>query len=135
MWVRSGHSGRPFVYAPIDSPNRLMAGTKLKNDSGAASEWKRMLLLGFMNCFTGVIFGIRYSVMALLPLMAVAISESALIKAQEGTWISAFWMSVVLIVCIEVGYVVGAGLRVFLPAIVVRDSWMNLRDFGHSRHG
>jgi hypothetical protein len=91
-----------------------------------------MSFLAPINCLLGLLFGIRYRVMILFPLIAVAIIEAALIGIPHGTWISGLWVSVVLIACIEIGYLIGAGLPVFLPASVLRQSWDHLKGQRHS---
>ena len=92
-----------------------------------------MLLLAPVNCSLGILFGIRYPVMAMLPLIAAAIFEAVLIESPTGMW-SAVWMSAALITCLEVGYLVGAGIRVLFPVSVLQQSWDHLRGQRHSHH-
>jgi hypothetical protein len=84
-------------------------------------EYRNLAGLGLMflaagNLCLGIVVGIRYRVMILLPLAGLVIIEVLLLELPGGTWISALWRSVILMTSLEAGYLVGAALRAFFPA-------------------
>src|SRR2546423_1596268 len=81
-----------------------------------------MLLLASINFLVGALFGVRYRVMILLPLTAIAIPEAILIQVQAEAWISTLWKTLVLLACVEIGYLAGTLLGAFFPASG-RDFW------------
>ena len=71
-----------------------------------------MLLLALLNFAVGAGLGIRFGVMVLIPLTALAIIESVLFGYSTGSgWISALWQCVILIAALDVGYLVGLTIR------------------------
>jgi hypothetical protein len=81
-----------------------------------------MLLLASINFLVGALFGVRYRVMILLPLTAIVVPEAILIHVQAETWISTLWKTLVLLACVEIGYLAGTVLGALFPASV-REFW------------
>ena len=91
-----------------------------------------MLFLPPLNCLLGVLCGTYFRVFIVLPLIAIAVLEAAAIGIIEtGAWI-AVGNSLVLIVCIEIGYVIGAALVYLFPVSALRNVRHNVRYHKHS---
>lgn len=76
-----------------------------------------LLTVALANGFVAAIFGFRFRVQILIPLIAVAIVEALILK-HNGTWSLALWSVVVLIVSLEIGYLIGSAVdAVWLGAI------------------
>lgn len=65
------------------------------------------MLLTLCNGLIGAVCGMWLRVHVLVPLIIVAFVEVAIIN-HAGTWSSALWLAIALIVAIEVGYLAGA---------------------------
>jgi hypothetical protein len=65
--------------------------------------------LTLFNGLLGAICGIWFRVPILVPLIAFAFVEVAVLKHTE-TWLSVFWIAIILIVAIEIGYMVGSSV-------------------------
>ncbi len=74
-----------------------------------------MWLLVLANCLLGALLGIRCRVWILVPLSAIPILEVGVL-VFPATWISMLWQAGVLIVSLEVGYLVGNAIGVFLES-------------------
>lgn len=68
-----------------------------------------LLMVALANGLVAAIFGLRFRVKILIPLIAVAIVEALILK-HDGTWWSALWSVVVLIVSLEIGYLIGSAV-------------------------
>src|SRR5262249_49357558 len=74
-----------------------------------------MLLLPPLNCLLGVLCGTYFRVFIVLPLIALAVLEAAAVGIIEtGSWI-AIVNSLVLMACIEIGYLIGAAFVFLFP--------------------
>jgi hypothetical protein len=51
-----------------------------------------VMLLALLNCLLGVVFGLRYRVMILAPLIAITVLEAFFLALPAGTWISVLWL-------------------------------------------
>jgi hypothetical protein len=65
------------------------------------------MLLTLVNGLLGTICGMWFRVQVLVPLIAFACVEIAVVK-HAATWWSVFWYAIMLIVAIEIGYLAGA---------------------------
>src|SRR5215813_11209346 len=91
-----------------------------------------MLLLPSLNCLLGVLCGTYFRVFIVIPLIALAVLEAAAIGIIEtGTWI-AIRNSLVLIACIEIGYLIGAALVFLFPVSAARNVRHHVRYRKHS---
>jgi hypothetical protein len=93
----------------------------------AAKRGTQMSLIAIviLNGLLGVSCGLLFSVQILIPLIAVAFGEMAILKVA-GLWPSLFWSLSVLIVLLEVGYLIGASMATLWPSSV---GGRVLRDF------
>lgn len=66
-----------------------------------------MLPISLLNGLLGAICGLRFRVQILVPLIAIAIIEVAVLK-PGGMWSSEFWSAVGLITLLEIGYLIGS---------------------------
>jgi hypothetical protein len=55
-----------------------------------------MFLVALLNCLLGTICGLWFRATIIVPLLAVALIEVAILK-HIGEWSSAFWLTIVLI--------------------------------------
>ena len=86
-----------------------------------------MLFLPPLNCLLGVLCGTYFRVFIVLPLIAIAVVEAAAIGIIEtGAWI-AVGNSLVLIACIEIGYLIGAALVFLFPVSALQIVRRHLR--------
>jgi hypothetical protein len=77
-----------------------------------------VLLLASINFLIGVILGgAHYRVMILFPLIFAAFLESIVFDLPTRGWITLLRHSAILISFLEIGYFIGAALRVFAPTI------------------
>ena len=67
------------------------------------------MLLTLFNGLLGAICGIWFRIPILAPLIAFAFVEVAVLK-HTATWPSIFWIAIMLIVAIEIGYLVGSSV-------------------------
>ena len=65
-----------------------------------------MFLVALSNCLLGTICGLWFRVAIIVPLLAVALIEAAILK-HIAEWSSAFWLTIVLITMLEMGYLIG----------------------------
>ena len=73
------------------------------------------VMLMLLCCFAaGAFLGLRYRVLVLLPGSLIA-SAAAVAVVQDQSFSAVFWATIAAVVVIQVGYLVGAGLR---PAYV-----------------
>jgi hypothetical protein len=68
-----------------------------------------MSQIAVLNGLLGMICGLRFRVQIFIPLMAVAFGEVALFKWSQ-TWPSTFWLALILVLSLEMGYLVGVGV-------------------------
>jgi ABC-type glycerol-3-phosphate transport system permease component len=66
-----------------------------------------MFLVALLNCLLGTICGFRFRATIIVPLLAVALIEVSILK-HIGEWSSAFWLTIVLITTLEMGYLIGS---------------------------
>ena len=69
-----------------------------------------MLLTTLANWLLGVVCGLRFNFLILIPLLAAVVVEVVLLKLA-GLLSSAFWDGMALMCSLEIGYFVGAMLR------------------------
>ena len=69
------------------------------------------MLLTLVNGLLGAICGMWFRVKILIPLIAFACVEVALLK-HTGAWWSVLWYAVTLIVAVEIGYLAGSSVAV-----------------------
>ena len=62
-----------------------------------------------LNGLLGAICGVWFRVYILIPLIAMAFVEAAILKQAE-MWSSVPWSSLVLITLLEIGYLIGSSL-------------------------
>jgi len=73
-----------------------------------------MLLIALLNILLGAICGLWFRVVIIVPLIAVALGETAFLKRTE-TWSSAFMCAIALISSLEVGILIGSALQDLWP--------------------
>jgi len=71
-----------------------------------------MFLVALLNCLLGTICGLWFGATIIGPLLAVALIEVAILK-HIGEWSSAFWLTIVLITMLELGYFIGSVVDAF----------------------
>ena len=69
-----------------------------------------MILTALLNGLLGVICRLRFRVLILVPLTAVALVEIFFLKAAHEKWSSIFLATIALMLSLEIGYIVGAVL-------------------------
>jgi hypothetical protein len=75
------------------------------------------IILILINGLLGVIWGLRFKVPLLVPLIAIAILEAVFLRT---TWMSTFWWGVALVCSLEMGYLVGSAFGTMSPTLPVR---------------
>ena len=90
-----------------------------------------MLLITLLNGLLSAIFGFRFKIAILAPLITIALIEVMLLK-QTRVLSSAFLSAIGLIISIEMGYLIGS-LAGALRTSSGRESW--LRDLTRHSHG
>ena len=93
-------------------------------------EMSLIIGITILNALLGVSCGALFRVTVLIPLIAMACVETAILK-MTGLWPSPIWSGFVLIVLIDTGYVIGASMAVLLPSSVRREMLQGFarRDF------
>jgi hypothetical protein len=66
-----------------------------------------MFLVALLNCLLGTICGLWFRATIIVPLLAAALIEVAILN-NTGGWSSAFWSTIVLITTLEMGYLIGS---------------------------
>ena len=72
-------------------------------------------IIALFNNLLGVVCGLWFRVLILIPLGVVAFIEVALFK-QSGMGLSSIWSAIMLIVLLEIGYLIGASIAVWLDS-------------------
>ena len=75
-----------------------------------------MFLVALLNCLLGTICGLWFRTTIIVPLLAVALIEVAILN-NTGGWASAFWSTIVLITTLEMGYLIGSVVDALWPAL------------------
>ena len=73
------------------------------------------MLLTLVNGLIGAICGMSFRVHVLVPLIVFAFVEVAFVN-HTGIWSSAFWLALMLIAAIEIGYLAGSATVVLCPS-------------------
>jgi hypothetical protein len=89
-----------------------------------------LIAITILNALIGVSCGALFRVTILIPLIAMACVEMAILK-MTGLWPSPIWSAFVLIVLIDTGYLIGASMVALLPISVRREMLQGFapRDF------
>jgi len=88
------------------------------------------MAIALLNCLLGVTCGLWFRIQILIPLIAIAFIEVAILK-QTSMWSSVFWSAITLITSLEMGYLIGSSLGVLR---LYSDRGKVLHDFTrHSR--
>ena len=69
-----------------------------------------MLSLVIINLLAGALLGVRFTVVIVIPAAFAALVEAILLEFGAGSWNSLVWHTVILIVAIEVGFILGVAL-------------------------
>ncbi|HEY6617919.1 MAG TPA: hypothetical protein VIY68_00085 [Steroidobacteraceae bacterium] len=72
-----------------------------------------LIAIAILNALLGVSCGALFRVTILIPLIAMACVETAILK-MTGLWPSPIWSAFVLIVLIDTGYLIGASMSALL---------------------
>jgi len=72
-------------------------------------------IMALFNNLLGVVCGLRFRVLILIPLAVIAFIEVALFK-QSGIGLSSIWSAIMLIVLLEIGYLIGALIALWLDS-------------------
>lgn len=93
-----------------------------------------LLAIAILNALLGVNCGTLFRVTILIPLIAMACVETAILKLT-GLWPSPIWSAIVLIVLIDTGYLIGAWMGALPPSSVRREMLQGFarRDFAGGR--
>jgi hypothetical protein len=86
-----------------------------------------LVALAAIHFVLGAVLGARFRVFMLLPFVALAILEAVVFEPPIVKWSSVLWHSMLLIVCLEIGYLIGAALTTFLSVSGLRSFWHRLR--------
>jgi hypothetical protein len=89
-----------------------------------------MSLIVVLNGLLGAICGVWFRVKILIPLIAVVFIEMAIFK-QTATWPSTFWLTITLIITVEISYLIGAAAG---PLWLSRGRRGVIRDFTRHQH-
>lgn len=93
-----------------------------------------LLAIAILNALLGVNCGTLFRVTILIPLIAMACVETAILKLT-GLWPSPIRSAIVLIVLIDTGYLIGAWMGALPPSSVRREMLQGFarRDFAGGR--
>jgi hypothetical protein len=69
-------------------------------------------IIALFNNLLGVVCGLWFRVLILLPLAIIAFFEVAIFRQSE-TALSPIWLAIGLIVLIEIGYLIGASIALW----------------------
>jgi hypothetical protein len=67
-----------------------------------------------LSALLGAFCGLWFRLQILAPLVAAMVIEATLLKGTGTGW-SVFWIAIVLICTVEIGYLLGSALGVFWP--------------------
>ena len=70
-----------------------------------------MLVLSICNILAGALLGFYFTVLIIIPLAAVVFFEVLLLRSAQSSWLIMLWHFLVLIVSVELGFLLGAGMR------------------------
>ena len=70
-----------------------------------------MLVLSICNILAGALLGFYFTVLIIIPLAAVVFFEVLFLRSAENSWLLMLWHFLVLIVSVELGFLLGAGMR------------------------
>ena len=79
-----------------------------------------LIAIAILNALLGVSCGALFRVTILIPLIAMACVEIAILK-MTGLWPSPIWSAFALIVLIDTGYLIGASMAALLPSSARRE--------------
>jgi hypothetical protein len=71
-----------------------------------------MLVLSIGNLLAGALLGLYFTAVIILPAAAAVCLEIAVLGSARSPWLTMVWQFVVLIAFVEVGFLLGAGLRI-----------------------
>jgi hypothetical protein len=74
-----------------------------------ASE--QMLVLSICNILAGALLGFRFTVVIIIPAAAAVVLEVLFLGSAQSSWLIVAWHFIVLIASVELGFLLGAGLR------------------------
>jgi hypothetical protein len=83
-------------------------------------EMSLLIAIAILNALLGVSCGALFRVTILIPLIAMACVEIAILK-MTGLWPSPILSAFTLIVLIDTGYLIGASMAALLPSSVRRE--------------
>jgi hypothetical protein len=67
-----------------------------------------MLRLIIFNLLLGAVCGLRFRVMILVPLTALAVIQVLFFAPDSGSWIAVMWRCAVLVIGLQAGFLFGA---------------------------
>ena len=73
---------------------------------------KQMLVLSICNILAGALLGFYLTVLIIIPAAAAVFLEVLFLGSAQDPWLIMLWHFVVLIVLVELGFLLGAGLRI-----------------------
>jgi hypothetical protein len=71
-----------------------------------------MLVLSICNILAGALLGFYFTVLIIIPAGAAVFFEVLFLGSAQDSWLTMVWHFVALIVLVEVGFLLGAGLRI-----------------------
>jgi uncharacterized membrane protein len=90
-----------------------------------------LITIALLNGLLGATCGLWFKVQILIPLIAIAFVEVAIVKQTE-MWPSAIWSAIVMICSIEMGYLIGSSVGALW---LYSGSGRVLRDITRHGHG
>jgi hypothetical protein len=87
-----------------------------------------LIILVLINALLGFIWGLRFKVPLLAPLVAIAILEAVFLRT---TWMSAFWWGIALVCLLEMAYLAGSVFGARRLPLPVRRFHRNFTVAGH----
>jgi hypothetical protein len=71
-----------------------------------------MLVLSICNILAGALLGFYFTVLIIIPAAAAVFFEVLFLGSAQSSWLVMVWNFVVLIAFLELGFLLGAGLRI-----------------------
>ena len=71
-----------------------------------------MLVLSICNILAGALLGFYFTVLIIIPAAVAVFFEVITLGSPQDPWLIMLWHFVVLVASVEVGFLLGAGLRI-----------------------
>jgi hypothetical protein len=124
----SADARREFLKVSREAPRAVLA---VRLDDSIEVQITDMLTLAALCAVTGIVLGLRFRVMVLLPTNAIILVTVAVLSVLRGNTLTAtVAASVVAVIASELGYLCGAAARLLLSRTIgaSRGRCDNVRD-------